>query len=96
MHDYKIKVYDPVVSWSSVWHSNCEVVGNALEAISDTDVLVIMTPWEEFRGINLNLILAKNKLKIIIDPYGVLNRLHIKNNQLRYFTLGKKENHPNN
>lgn len=89
LQKYKLTVYDPVVPWSFEWHSNCVVADNALEAISDADVLVLMTPWEEFKGINFNLILANKKLKTIIDPYCLLNGIHLQDNRIRYFTLGK-------
>jgi hypothetical protein len=47
-----------------------------------------MTPWKIFKNIDINL-LTSNKIKIIIDPYGILisQRANLEIKNIKYFSL---------
>ena len=56
-------------------------------AISGSDILIILTPWNEFMRIDDKIIkLMRNKY--IIDPFGILKK-KINKNKIKYFTLGE-------
>ena len=83
---YKTNIYDPVVKIGKKskyfnQHTNLNF------AISGSDILIILTPWNEFMRIDDKIIkLMKNKY--IIDPFGILKK-KINKNKIKYFTLGE-------
>jgi len=84
----KIMVYDPVVKLKKR-NKNCIQVNNIKILIKNSNVLVIMTPWKEFREISKILKNFKNKNFFLIDPYRLLNLNFTKQENLKYFTIGK-------
>ena len=48
-----------------------------------------MTPWQEFKKLNLLLNNKKKQKTILIDPFGMIQRERIKRHNIKYFTLGK-------
>ena len=58
------------------------------EVINKTRVLFILTPWKNFKNINIK-ILIKNKISIVVDPFGMLNKYlnRFKQNKIKYFSL---------
>jgi len=61
------------------------------EAINNADVLVVMTPWKDFKTINITQVIKSMRGSIIIDPYQVLNRKNYLKNKNTYFSLGSYE-----
>ncbi len=82
----KIKVYDPVVK--EIKMKNIIECDNAYSAIEDTNILVVATPWEEFKKLDINIIASKMKGNIIIDPYKVLNKTSIDRLGFKYYFIG--------
>ena len=82
-----IYVFDPVVKKiikkKDLIHTN-----NVNELINEIDILFIMTPWKIFKNIDINL-LTISKIKIIIDPYGILTsqKTIFENRNIKYFSL---------
>ena len=58
------------------------------EAIAGADVLVIMTPWPEFRNITAAELVALMIGRVVIDPYRVLDRNSLLAAGLTHATLG--------
>lgn len=88
LQDFRLKVYDPIVSWCLTWHPNAEITTNPLAALDGADALMIMTPWPQFKEISADQITSKMKGSTVIDPYGVIGIDHYSN--LIIYTLGKK------
>ena len=82
----KIKVYDPVVK--EIRMKNIKECDSAYSAIEDTNILVVATPWEEFKKLDINIIASKMKGNIIIDPYKVLNKTSIDRLGFKYYFIG--------
>lgn len=83
-----ICAYDPVVK--NLENSpNTKIASSALDAAQDADVLVIMTPWAEFKLVDLQQLAGKLKHKIIIDPFKVLVDEISDIDDFVYCTLGK-------
>ena len=89
LQDIRLKVYDPLVTWNSDWHPNAEATDDPLSALVGANALLIMTPWPEFRGINLFEISQKMKSKLILDPLGIFSQNEALSLGFEIYTLGK-------
>jgi UDPglucose 6-dehydrogenase len=87
LQDVRLKVYDPVVTWNPVLHPSTEAVTEPLAALAGADALMIMTPWPEFKAIELFEIAKKMSGNIVLDPYGMLPQEETTG--LDIITLGK-------
>ncbi len=86
INKYEVYLYDPVVKMN--FHKKNFVTKNSiLECINNCDVLIIMTPWQEFKDYNFKKILNKMRLNNIIDPYGVINYKSLINKNLNYHSM---------
>ena len=82
----RVRVYDPVVA-SRV----AEGVEGALSvdaAISGADVVVVMTPWDEFKGLNPGDLAVTMAGRTVIDPYRVFDPVAAAAANLHHITLG--------
>ena len=86
INNYGVKVYDPLVKYISI--EGVIMSNSAQEAIKNSDILVIATPWEEFRSIDLNKIKTQMNGNIIIDPYKMLNEELLKKLNFLYYSIG--------
>ena len=84
-----IKIYDPKAILKNNY-KNCLQVKNMLSAIKNTNLIILMTPWSEFKNINKYFNFIKKK-SVIIDPHRVIDLKYLKKRSFEYFTLGRKE-----
>jgi len=86
--DIQLKVYDP--------KATCEFsVSSSGKALLDSDILLILTPWDEFAWeikdiatfMRTGLDEYEQKEKVIIDPYGVLDGSEARNQGFKYYSL---------
>ena len=89
LKDYAMQVHDPVVrvpmTSRVTWHSSVN------EAINGADILIIMTPWENFKTLTPSVLKKYMDGKTIIDPHCSLNEETFVNAGFQYFTMGKGE-----
>jgi UDPglucose 6-dehydrogenase len=85
---HNFTVFDPVVPAETAG-DKATGAADAMVAVTDADVLLIMTPWPEFKEILPSKIAAAMKGKTVIDPYGVLDTKAARDAGLDYFTLGR-------
>ena len=83
-------VHDPVVS-SDVVRIPVSSSLKAEDVANEADALAIMTPWPEYAELDLDKISLLMSGRIIIDPYGILDRQQVTKTGLEYFTLGFSE-----
>ena len=83
----KVNAFDPVAAPTTT-RSGVRRTQTAGEAIAGADVLVIMTPWPEFRNITAAELVALMIGRVVIDPYRVLDRNSLLGAGLTYATLG--------
>ena len=81
-----VKVYDPLVKKINI--EEVIMSNSAMESIKNADILVIATPWEEFRSLDLNKIKIEMNGNIIIDPYKILNEESLKKLNFNYYSIG--------
>ena len=55
LNNYKLKVFDPIVQ-ANFRKKNLKVCKNVEDAIRNTDLVIITTPWSSFKKINLNFL----------------------------------------
>lgn len=84
---HNVTTYDPAAAVEDT-PANVNRVETTTEAIKDAEVLVIMTPWPEFKELTAETLKQQMKGRIIIDPYRMLDYQKIKTLGLSYFTLG--------
>ena len=85
INDLKINTYDPAAIFK---HRNVKHFHNANEALKDTDILFIMTPWKEFKNIREKDLLNLMRQKFVVDPFRLLEN-KITSKKIKYYTIGK-------
>ncbi len=83
----QVHAYDPKANFFKT--KNFERYSDSKSVIINSDILIIMTPWDEFKKIKLDYIKKKVKKKILIDPYNVIKHTNQLSN-FKFFNLGKK------
>lgn len=81
-----IAVYDPLVPASAA--PGTRGAGSARAALEGADVLFIMTPWPEFRGLSPAEVAAAMTGRTVIDPYRMLDGRAVAAAGLDYHTRG--------
>lgn len=90
--DIKIKVYDPIAM------DNCKKILNdntiyyskdMIDCLSCSDIIILVTEWDEFKKINwCEISNIVNKNAIIIDGRNIFNSKEIINKGLNYLRIG--------
>lgn len=87
MAGYNVVAYDPVAKLDAT-PSYVKRTNSLIEALNGVEILILATPWSEFRSIKKSDLLFKMKGRTIIDPYGILNGLDLRSCGFNYFRLG--------
>jgi UDPglucose 6-dehydrogenase len=80
--------HDPAVPGDAVKYPNVTRAPTALKALDGARALLILTPWPEYRAIEVPEIVSRMKGRLVIDPYRVLNPAAVAKAGLHYKTLG--------
>lgn len=88
LHPWAVRLHDPVVPASAVVHPSKVTCASALEAARGADALVLMTPWPEYRGLELQALRAAMRGRLIVDPYRLLSGADAARAGFDYVTLG--------
>ena len=75
---------DPVVLKDVYWGSNARLI----EDDFGHPVVLIMTPWPEFRAIDIGQLAKILHGRVVIDPYGMLDRRAAIAAGIEYHRLG--------
>mgnify|MGYP001176430815 FL=1 len=84
----QVIAYDPAVG-KHLAGAKVSRVQSALEVLDAADVLLVMTPWPEFKTISTTDLIERMKGRIVIDPYGILNETELTQEGFQYVTLGR-------
>ena len=85
---FRVRVFDPVVSASAAPNPHYHGAASELEACEGADVLAVMTPWRQFKHLNLREVAKRMRDRIVLDPYGVFKAEACRDAGLSYHTLG--------
>ena len=88
----KIKVHDPKALHNAErkWGKTIEYFSNEYEAVRNADAVVILTEWNEYRNMDIEMLKKLMKGNVIIDGRNVLSPSRVKSLGFRYEGMGRK------
>lgn len=92
LSEHHVKIHDPVVSHEAVsLGQRCDSVE---ETTRDADVLIVMTPWTEYKALRPHDLQHSMRGKWILDPYQALYHAALHDAGFYLLTLGKSWANP--
>ena len=93
----KIKAYDPKAIEEAKEHylkgfQNITYVDSKYDALKDSDALVLLTEWKEFRSPDFEEIKAQLKTPVIFDGRNQYYIFRLEEKGFEYHQIGKKFN----
>jgi UDPglucose 6-dehydrogenase len=87
-----IKAFDPAAMGRAkeVFGSNISFVQNAYDVVEGSDALLVLTDWEEFAHLDLNIIREKLTYPIVIDGRNLYSQQSMANAGLIYYSVGRE------
>ncbi|MCA3582448.1 MAG: UDP-glucose/GDP-mannose dehydrogenase family protein [Methylocystis sp.] len=90
-HGAKIVAFDPEgMEQARQILSNVEYAPNPEACIRDADALVIVTEWEEFRGLDMRRIKDLLRTPVVIDLRNIYAPDEVRKHGLSYFSIGRR------
>ncbi len=88
----KIKAYDPkAMQKSKDIFKGITYCNNPYDVAKDSDALVIVTEWKEFKDLNLKKIKSLMKNNLIIDGRNIYEPENVKREGFAYISIGRKD-----
>lgn len=87
LENHDVVVYDPVVDVKNIF-GWCSHAKSIQEVIYEADILIILTPWDQFKDLKLDLIREDMKGNIIIDPFKIFDQNEVRKNKLISYVIG--------
>jgi UDPglucose 6-dehydrogenase len=86
----KVKAYDPVAMKEAKHHFGDRITyyEDQYEPLIDSDCLVMVTEWPEFRFPNFNIVKKLLKSPVIFDGRNIYDRFDMQRNGFDYFCIG--------
>ncbi len=85
-----VSAYDPKADYEELSAAPAfRVVENIPETAKDSDLLVLLTEWEEFKQFDWNSIKSEMRKPIFFDTKNCLDEDHMKKIGFRYISLGR-------
>jgi UDPglucose 6-dehydrogenase len=88
LQPFHVRAFDPVAAPREEWHPALTASLDSMAACDGADVVLIMTPWPEFRGIDVTRLAKALRGNVVIDPYGMLDRRSAIAAGLEYYRIG--------
>ena len=88
----KIKAYDPeAMERARDILKNVEYCTNPYDAAKNSDALVIVTEWNEFRELDLKKIKQLMRHNLVVDGRNIYNTEEMKKHGFNYISIGRRE-----
>lgn len=89
----KVQAYDPQAMdvARGIFDSRIKFTKDEFEAVKDTDGLLVITEWNEFREPNYDLLKATMKQPVIFDGRNIYDAQKMGALGFRYFSIGRPE-----
>jgi UDPglucose 6-dehydrogenase len=89
----KIKAYDPVAMDEARRRlgTTVEFCRDLYNSVVDSDAVVLVTEWSEFRILNYNVLSRLMRNKLIFDGRNVYDPQEVKENGFEYYGIGRKK-----
>ena len=88
--DCSTRTYDPVARLDRARYPDAVSCLNPIDAARNADVVLVMTPWDEFGRVDMRQLNATMRGRVIIDPFGVLAEAGCDMRGLDYHRLGSQ------
>ena len=93
-HGAKIKAYDPKAIEEAKEHylkevQNITYVASKYDVLKDSDALVLLTEWKEFRSPDFEEIKTQLKTPVIFDGRNQYNAFNLEEKGFEYFQIGR-------
>ncbi len=87
----KVTAYDPVAlnEAKRILKDSIEYSDDQYEALVDTDALVVVTEWNEFKVLRFKVIAKLLKNKVIFDGRNIYDAEEMEENGFSYYCIGK-------
>ncbi len=87
----RVKAYDPKAGDNAreVLNKNTVICQDPYEAAEDCDCLLLLTEWEEFKGVNFLQVRDAMRQAVIFDGRNFLDAKHLKGIGFDYFGIGR-------
>ncbi len=87
----RIKAHDPqaIENAKKIYGGKIEFFGNEYEAVKNADALMVLTEWNEYRNLDLELVKKAMNGKIIIDTRNILEPSKVKEMGFIYQGVGR-------
>lgn len=88
-----INVYDPeaMENARAILKNKVNFCSNPYDCVKDTDALLIVTEWNEFKQINLEKVMAAMKKPVIIDGRNIYDPQNMAGLGFDYISTGRKQ-----
>ena len=87
-----VHAYDPIAIENFKNHfPDINYFGSWQEAVKDADACIILTEWNEFRGMNLGELKTLMKVPIILDTKNILNIQELESLDFTYDNVGRRK-----
>jgi UDPglucose 6-dehydrogenase len=85
-----VRAYDPAIRALPPDLAFIELQRSAIAAVQKASALVIMTPWSEFRDMDMGPVLERMAVPVVLDPGRVLPAASVRKG-MRYFAVGSAD-----
>ncbi|HEX5259751.1 MAG TPA: UDP-glucose/GDP-mannose dehydrogenase family protein [Sphingomicrobium sp.] len=86
----QVSAFDPVArEQAEKVFTGIEFASDAYEAAADSDALVIVTEWDEFRALDLDKVAESLRGKVLVDLRNVYDRADAEEAGLHYYGVGR-------
>ncbi len=86
----RVKVYDPKADYSELtYEPNFEITQSIEEAAKDSDMLILLTEWEEFKNYDWSNVINLLNSKNFFDTKNILDETKMKNSGFNYYSIGR-------
>jgi len=84
----RVSAYDPAAALPDGLRGRIHAAPDPVSACQDADVLLVMTPWPDFREVALEDVKAAMRGRTLIDPNGVLDARRAVDLGFTHYRLG--------
>lgn len=95
MQGASVRAHDPKVRWlpllSSMDQSSFSIHDDKLEAAEGSDVLMLITEWNEYRDVDLGIVTGLMRTPIVLDGRNLWSEKLHDSDKYSYFGVGRGE-----
>jgi UDPglucose 6-dehydrogenase len=85
-----VRAFDPAIQALPAESTGITLAADLDDVLHDADALVVVTPWPEFKNLNVDQILAAMRMPLVVDQAGFLTHL-AHDPRLRYVRVGRPQ-----